>query len=140
MSRASVLRDQAIALGESDRAGAVAVLAELWALDPELMGEAMGRALLDELSIKHTLIAGPWRKLEGEPETWQRTDLCRRVLVGFVSAGRSITSGRWMYAASWYPEASRHYSLGDFTSVENARAAVDRALTNSATHLPWRLL
>jgi hypothetical protein len=128
VSEALVVRDTLLQLGEGERAGAARVLAELLALDPPLLCEALALACDGphrEAVVSGTRLASAWA--EGlQRQTWIRWDLLRSLRpVGWVSRTER-EGGREIYEA--LVEAGVSRALGQHETLEEAQEAVDARL------------
>jgi hypothetical protein len=132
-NKGRVALDALLELGEGERVGAAAVLAELISLDPELLSEAlvMGCKGDPKLFSQATHLAGPWIQIRATQETWVRRDVLRSPhIVGGVirSEGRPV-----VYRAFLTLEEGT-FELGAFPDSAAARQNVDTQLVG------WRLL
>lgn len=135
MIRAAVLRDEVLALGDGDRAGAAAVLAELWALDPELLRDALALAASSAGVRQATRIATAW---EGTPPLLWRHDALRRVPVARVRERTDYTGAQVWDVGVWVD--GEHRSLGTCPTAQDAQATADAALADEDALRRWHLL
>jgi len=134
MSRAKVALDALVELGGGEQAGAAEVLAELFALEPELLREALTRVDWSIEMRAATRIAGPWHR---GSQASRREDVLRgNQAAEILQVGRM---GRmWRVTIYNYPAAPE--MVGDLGSREEAEAAADAALTDSESYRVWHLL
>jgi hypothetical protein len=128
VSRAQVVCDTLLELGDGERAGAARVLAELLVLEPGLLAEALALACEGphrERVLSGTRLASAWA--EGlQRHTWIRWDLLRSLRpVGWVVRAR-LEGGAEVYEAM--VEAGLARAVGQYDTLAEAQAAVDGRL------------
>lgn len=130
VSRAQVLRDEALALGGGDRVGAAQVLAELLTEDP-VLGQ-MALAILGGRQPSPVFrIAMPW---EGGGERFYRFHLLRAEYVAEVWRPRHADT--WLVRV--YLQVEGEQDVGEAETLEEGQRMADEALRDGPER--WWLL
>lgn len=135
MSRARVLLDAALQLGDGSRSGAAEVLAEAFVADPALLRAALALASSNVGVRQATRIATAWTDF-GEG-LW-RYDALRRDPVARVYPRTDYTGAQVWDVGIWVD--GQHRPLGTCPTVQVAQATADTALTDEEALRRWHLL